>query len=1252
MAELQAMIHQTHPYVALYKSAYQIMAETPPEQRQNMRVLLRADRTQDQRRYNLPTANEIAVVIPGDGSEEVSDHRDVVLRLQGGGLHRISHLNPAYSPLHYVLLFPHGEDGWHPNIPAQLGATGRGRSANVTQRCYYAHRLHVRPGGVNQPALFRSGKLFQQYIVDAWASAEQSALNWARTHQKELRADVYRGLRDAAMGDREQNLDLQNHGQRLILPSTHIGSERNMLQLFQDSMAICREFRKPDLFVTMTANPNWPEVLESLLNEGGPNGMPQTAADRPDIMSRVFEGKRDSLYKEIKNGIFGKTLAMVHTIEFQKRGLPHMHLLVFLHPDDKIRNAADVDSVVSAQIPNPVTQPILYEVITKNMVHGPCGAEKPSAKCMADGRCTKQYPKELRETTHFGDDGYPLYARPNNGHFFEKNGHRYTNRDVVPYSPYLSARYNCHINVEICASVQAIKYIHKYIYKGHDRTTLEISDQNRNEIKEYLDSRYISAAESCWRIFEFNMHKESPSVTRLPVHLEDEQLVYFNADDNANDVIERGNSRHTPLTAWFQKNRVDPAARTTLYQDFPKKYWYVKRSQEWRARTGRNPPAIGRMYFASPASGERFYLRLLLTAVAGAQSFHDLRRFNGILYQTYKEACNARGLLEDDREWEQCLQEAAQMQTGSALRSLFAVILLSCFPASPEVLWNRYKAQICDDLRRRLERHPQFQNHHFDDEKIYDYGLHLLNKVLMRSGKTLSDFPPMPLPQGPLDGQHWEDILDNFLLAQQLDYDPQQQADLATQNFQAFTQEQKNIFNAVMDSVNNGLGKSLFTHSAGGCGKTFVCNTIAASVRSQNQIALCVASSGIASLLLEGGRTAHSTFKIPIPAIETSIAGIKRNTLMHDVLKHTKIIIWDEVPMQHKHAVTSVDRLLRDLLGEEGKPFGGITVLFGGDFRQTLPVVPRALRQEIVSASIARSPLWNHIEVHYLTQNMRLDRTLESEAHAAWLLQIGAGTNMDEAERINVPENMCCRPNTLDRLIDETYPNIHLGNRTNLYFLERSILCCKNDDVDDINRTILGKMPGIEKVLLSADSVHGTNENQHGYQPYATEYLNSLTASGLPLSRLSLKVGCPVMLLRNLDPSRGLCNGTRLIVKDIKNRAIKCEIISGDARFSGKIVLIPRISLEPSAENLPIPLRRRQFPIRLAFAMTINKSQGQGLHIVGLNLQTHVFSHGQLYVAFSRCTSGNRIKVLLPEGNETKKIPNVVYKEVLQGLNL
>ena len=114
MTELQAMLNNTHPYVALYKQAFQIMSETPLDQQHNVAIRLRADRNQDMRRYNLPTANdEVAAIIPGDGSEERSNHRDILLRLHGGQLRCISHMHPSYASLHYVVLFPHGEDGWH-----------------------------------------------------------------------------------------------------------------------------------------------------------------------------------------------------------------------------------------------------------------------------------------------------------------------------------------------------------------------------------------------------------------------------------------------------------------------------------------------------------------------------------------------------------------------------------------------------------------------------------------------------------------------------------------------------------------------------------------------------------------------------------------------------------------------------------------------------------------------------------------------------------------------------------------------------------------------------------------------------------------------------------------------------------------------------------------------------------------------------------------------------------------------------------
>ena len=441
-------------------------------------------------------------------------------------------------------------------------------------------------------------------------------------------------------------------------------------------------------------------------------------------------------------------------------------------------------------------------------------------------------------------------------------------------------------------------------------------------------------------------------------------------------------------------------------------------------------------------------------------------------------------------------------------------------------------------------------------------------------------------------------------------------------------------------------------HSAGGCGKTFVCNTIAAAVRAQGKITLCVASSGIASLLLEGGRTAHSTFKIPLQVDETSFCKISRRSHAYPLLRQTSIIIWDEVPMQHKYAVDAVNRTIQDLL-ENNSPFGGITVLFGGDFRQTLPVIPHGLRQQIVAASLNRSSLWQHVEMHYLHQNMRLEQSPEMQNFAQWLLQVGAGTTQlnNNMETVTIPQHMICLDNSIDSLIDQIYPGIQHGDKDDQYFLDRSILACTNDIVMHLNSKLLEMFPGEKQVLLSADSVQFDDPAMNEHQPYSPEYLNSLVSSSLPLAHLELKVGCPIMLLRNLDPSKGLCNGTRLRVSQIRRKVLKCTIISGDAKFAGKVVSIPRITLAPTAEDLPMPLRRRQFPVRLAFAMTVNKSQGQSLKHVGLDLRSPVFSHGQLYVGFSRCTSGNRLKVLLKE-IDGGKTPNIVYKEILTGLQL
>ena len=195
------------------------------------------------------------------------------------------------------------------------------------------------------------------------------------------------------------------------------------------------------------------------------------------------------------------------------------------------------------------------------------------------------------------------------------------------------------------------------------------------------------------------------------------------------------------------------------------------------------------------------------------------------------------------------------------------------------------------------------------------------------------------------------------------------------------------------------------------------------------------------------------------------------------------------------------------------------------------------------------------------------------------------------------------------------YPNIENGQAlTNQYFLERAILCPRNVEVDEINSFMCDLFPGGSRTYNSADSIQGAED---GIQ-YPVEYLNSINTGGLPPSQLEVKIGIPLMLLRNLDPGLGLCNRIRLRLMRMTNRVLHVKIISGPC--AGEMVFILRIKLI-SSEELPFELYRVQFPVRLAFGMTINKSQGQSLGKVGLDLRNPVFGHGQFYVSVSRGTN-------------------------------
>ncbi|PNX78026.1 helicase-like protein, partial [Trifolium pratense] len=412
-------------------------------------------------------------------------------------------------------------------------------------------------------------------------------------------------------------------------------------------------------------------------------------------------------------------------------------------------------------------------------------------------------------------------------------------------------------------------------------------------------------------------------------------------------------------------------------------------------------------------------------------------------------------------------------------------------------------------------------------------------------------------------------------------------------------------------------------------------------------------------------RTAHSKFKIPVPTLDNSVCKTEHDSDLANLLRATKLIIWDEAPMAHKYTFEALDRSLKDIMSEgsnSDKIFGGKVVVFGGDFRQILPVIPRGTRSDIVHSSINASHIWDHCKVLTLTKNMRLtqgstsDENKEIEAFSKWLLLVGEGKISepnDGTAEIEIPKEILITEfkDPIQGIVESTYPDFSQNYTNYEYLLSRAILASTIEVVDSINDYVLGLMPGEETEFFSCNSVDRSDiHNEDMLHIYTPEFLNSLRTSGLPNHCIKLKVGTPIMLMRNIDQAEGLCNGTRLIVTKLAVHVIEAKVIGG--KYHGNVIYIPRVPISPSQSPWPFKLTRRQFPIIVSYAMTINKSQGQSLDYVGLYLPKDVFSHGQIYVAVSRVKSKKGIKILIHDETKQAKTSttNVVYKEVFHNI--
>ncbi|RZB57663.1 ATP-dependent DNA helicase PIF1 [Glycine soja] len=635
VSTLSQMLDEYNVHAKSFRMARDRLADTQVD---NVKLRLIATREKDGHTYNLLNVSEVAALIVGDFDSD--SRRDIIVETQNGELQRIHELHCSYLGLQYPLLFPYGEDGYRPDILHRCTPSSRKRKRNrLTMREWFAYRLQSRSNEAQ--TLLHSRKLFQQFIVETYTMVESERLSYIRNNKKKLRADKYCSLQTSLDAGSSKG---SSKGKRVILSSTFVGSPRYMDQLYFDGMAICSHVGFPNLFITLTCNPNWPEIRRVL----APLNL--KATDRPDLISRVFRLKYEHMLFDLtKKHLLGKVVAC-------------------------------------------------YDRVTAVVIH-------------------------------------------------DANG------------------------------------------------TLENAISQNDEIKEYVDCRYISPCEATWRIFGFPIHARKPVVERLHFHLLGQHSVFYEDDDDIDDILSKPSISDSKFLAWMNSNKCFLEGRNLTYSQFVSKFVYNQKARSWNLRKKGN--TIGRLIWVPPTTGELFYLRMMLTACKGATSFEDIRTVENVLYLTYREACFAMGFLQDDREFMEAIKEAKDWES------------------------------------------------HIDDEQLKNLTLLEIEKLLHPNQRSLRDYPTMPYPEGGNPAS----CLKNSLILSELNYNNDEARSEFKNLFLSMTDEQKQIYHKIMEAVNNNEGGMFFLYGYGDTGETYIWRTLASSLRAKNQIVIMVASSGNAQLI-------------------------------------------------------------------------------------------------------------------------------------------------------------------------------------------------------------------------------------------------------------------------------------------------------------------------------------------------------------------------------------------------------------------
>lgn len=1168
---------------------------------------------------------------------------------------KVPSTSSLYDSAQYPLLFPTGWGGWwradghstlaHYETPKMRPtASGQKHCTTVAKFIKYisfqqAERLCV------------FSTAYQQWVLDAFSRWQSLTYTAMSNNQNVLNGMKQRiqSYSEIARGN--------NAGRPFMLPVSVPGSPAAQKKLIADGMSVIAKLGKPTLFITFTANSQWPEFTAAVEAMTGSPCPSNAEALYPDLLVRIFRQKLLSFEDDLRKKRFFPygVIYLQRTIETQKRFVPHAHLIVKLDCPHPV-SVAFVDSVISTRLfyhehcplftqncdvtelrKNTACQcdaHILHRHIFKKMRHTKCTDR--CKKKNGEAGCKYNYPH-----VNAGTQAYACSYCDASGYWRPRR--LYACDDVVvSYNPKMVFAYQCHINVEVCAGIHVVRYIRKYISKLPCSTRVSIQvllEDPTLEFKLWQKLRHVGVSEALIRIKEIDINLCEPAVTALKVHLEGEHPVYYDKPELANEAAR---FTITQLMRYFSR---DPTLNVT-YEEYYEKFIL---NQEAPRRSERafyqdNPVRFGDFpkLFACERT-TRHIARIDVPCVKDVElnafvailrrfpcfSWQDCKTVNGELHSSFSSAAGALGIYLGNDEfteifaniinpniaaWDEVYRGETDLvlciQTPHVLRRVFVCLAL-CGACAFDLFENFYHYMALDCTT----------------EKKRDFALHEISLLLLRERLSLSDIG-LAEP---------EEIPPSIIILQELNRYPT--PELHALASVSLSRQQKSIMTQILNHVHQDSSCLFYIGARAGRGKTRLANAVISTLRLQQKIVMIGCPSAKAATHYLGAMTLHKLFGIPFEKERAQACNFLYGDKhpLSQLLCASDLICIDEFAMTHQMYVTFIDNFLRYITGNDIL-FGGKRIVLLGDFSQLAPVDCNNLDIDAVSPLFHSS--FRNFRRFTLSANFR-QRTDPQFGRFGNKLAEGHfdGVSHHGHYDFNIPRFI---PHTTD---------IHSAYEQYLYFSDFPHQIKSHDDFLALSRTRLYSSTFIA-FTNAAVNAHNTyisqrvshflrqqlqrivanevvNPIQQGMNFATPDFMIHFDGEGIPPHDLYLFIGCPVYLIRNFLPSQGLVNGAKFLITEIHTHHVKAINISANTPFFGRQDVFFRFSFPVSQPG--IAFSRRQFPFREAFSATVHKLQGDTVPSHGvlyIDAMYDAFCHAQLYVALTRAQRAEQLFVV------------------------